>query len=168
MIVAYVALGSNLDNPRQHVLSALQELTRLPATTLTAQSSLYQSSPWCAENGGAANQPDYINAVAALSTGLSAHELLDLLLEIETAHGRIRGATRWGPRTLDLDLLVFGATQLHDARLDVPHPRLHERNFVLYPLHEIAPQMRLADGQMLTDLLARCPAFGLTRLPDQL
>ena len=159
MNTAYVGLGSNLYNPRQQITDALQELTALPATRVAAHSALYQSKPV-----GPADQPDYVNAVAALHTALTARQLLDCLLEIEGQHGRIRDGSHWGPRTLDLDLLLYGDVQIQDENLIVPHPQLHERSFVLVPLYEIAPQLVIPGQGALRDLVACCPADGLVLL----
>jgi 2-amino-4-hydroxy-6-hydroxymethyldihydropteridine diphosphokinase len=111
---------------------------------------------------GPADQPDYINAVAALATRLSALELLDALQTIEQQQGRVREGERWGPRTLDLDLLLYGDQQIHTDRLTVPHPRLGERNFVMYPLHDITGDDLLIPGlDTLGHLLQACPRQGL-------
>jgi 2-amino-4-hydroxy-6-hydroxymethyldihydropteridine diphosphokinase len=132
---AYVGLGANLDQPAEHVRAALEELGRLPQTRLTAASSLYRSTPV-----GYAAQPDFVNAVAALDTALGARELLRELQAIEGKHGRVRTFPN-APRTLDLDLLLYGDAQLDEPGLTVPHPRMHERAFVLKPLLEIAPHL---------------------------
>jgi 2-amino-4-hydroxy-6-hydroxymethyldihydropteridine diphosphokinase len=115
---------------------------------------------------GPADQPDYINAVAALDTALSAHELLSAMQAIEHRHGRTRSGERWGPRTLDLDLLLYGMDQIHDATLIVPHPGLCERNFVLYPLYEIAPRLLLPGLGRLGDYVARSTRQGLRRVEN--
>lgn len=147
MVVCYIGLGSNLDQPVQQVQQALAELTALPACRLQAYSSLYRSAPV-----GPADQPDYINAVAELHTDLPADELLDALQAIEQAHRRQR-TRRWGPRTLDLDILLYGSTRIDDARLQVPHPEIAKRAFVLYPLAEIAPQLVIPGLGAIADLL---------------
>jgi len=110
-------------------------------------------------------QPDYLNAVAALDTRLAAEELLRELHLIEEQHGRERGPERWGPRTLDLDLLLYGDAQVEGDGLTVPHPGLPERNFVLYPLHEIAPQLHIPGAGSLQVLLERCSSLGLQAMP---
>lgn len=156
---AYIGLGSNLATPLQQLRSALQALNALPHSQLIAQSSFYASDPL-----GPADQPRYVNAVAALDTDLSPLALLDALQRIELEQGRTRKAERWGPRTLDLDILLFGNLQLDEPRLTVPHYHMHARAFVLYPLAEIAPQLQLPDGRTLNDLLAACPYVGLERL----
>jgi 2-amino-4-hydroxy-6-hydroxymethyldihydropteridine diphosphokinase len=156
---AYIGLGSNLDNPRQQITTALQELIALPATRRVAHSALYLSKPI-----GTTKQPDYVNAVAYLQTELAARELLDRLLEIEGWHGRIRDGSHWGPRTLDLDLLIYGDAQIQGEGLILPHPRLHERSFVLIPLYEIAPQLVIPGQGALSELVMRCSADGLVLL----
>ena len=135
MTVAYVGVGSNLEDPRTQVLTALDELDRLPETRLLKKSSLYRSAPL-----GHADQPDFINAVAQLDTGLPAERLLAELQALESRHRRTR-SFRDAPRTLDLDLLLFGNARIDTADLQVPHPRMHERAFVLKPLLEISPQL---------------------------
>ena len=135
MTLAYVGIGSNLEDPRAQVLAAFQELDQLPHTRVVKKSSLYRSAPM-----GYAEQPDFINAVAEIETSLSADEILVQLKAIETRHGRTRSFAN-APRTLDLDLLLFGNLSLDTPALRVPHPRMHERAFVLKPLLEIAPQL---------------------------
>lgn len=156
MTKAYIGLGSNLQQPIQQVKQALQALAGLPDTQLLAHSRLYCSAPM-----GPPDQPDYVNAVAALETSLPALDLLHALHAIEQAQGRIRDGQRWGPRTLDLDILVYGDECINDEQLVVPHPGLHDRNFVLYPLKEIAPGLVIPGRGALSDLVARCPASGL-------
>lgn len=132
MTVAFVGLGSNLGDPAQQVRTALAELDGLAHTRVVRRSSLYRSAPV-----GHAPQPDYVNAVAQLETGLPAERLLGELQEVEQRHGRVRSFAN-APRTLDLDLLLFGDLELRSESLTLPHPRLHERRFVLEPLAEIA------------------------------
>ena len=155
----YIGLGSNLATPIEQLRSALAALAALPQTDLIAQSSFYSSDPL-----GPADQPRYVNAVAALDTELSPLALLDALQTIELEQGRTRKAERWGPRTLDLDILLFGERLLDEPRLTVPHYHMHARAFVLYPLAEIAPALQLPDGRALTELLSACPFVGLERL----
>ena len=135
MTIAYVGLGSNLEDPENQVHEAFNELDRLPHTRLVRKSSLYRTAPI-----GHATQPDFVNAVAQLETGLPAERLLAALQEIEKSHGRVR-TFKNAPRTLDLDLLLFGDARLNSPQLTVPHPRMHQRAFVLKPLLEIAPQL---------------------------
>jgi len=136
--VAYIGLGANLGDPAATVHSALQELDGIRTTRVLRQSRLYRSRPV-----GPAGQPDYVNAVAQVETALPPHELLDALFAIEALHGRVRDGQRWGPRTLDLDLLIYADLELSDARLTLPHPEMTHRNFVLAPLVEIAPELRI-------------------------
>lgn len=132
-VSAFIGLGANLDDPRAQVQRAFGELARLPQSSLAAKSSLWRSAPV-----GYADQPEFINAVAKVETGLSADALLDELQKVESAHGRERSFAN-APRTLDLDLLLYG-DEVHDSsRLTLPHPRMHERAFVLRPLLEISP-----------------------------
>ena len=133
---AYVGLGSNLHGPAAQVQSAFELLGELPATRLIARSSLYRSAPF-----GGVEQPDFVNAAAALLTRLSARQLLTELKRIETRRGRDDNEVRWGPRVLDLDLLVYGRETVAEAGLVVPHPGIAERNFVLLPLLELAPEL---------------------------
>ena len=160
LVRAYVGLGSNLNDPNAQIRSAMSALDAIPGTCCVAYSSLYRSKPL-----GLSSQPDYLNAVAAVDTRLTAAELLKELHLIEELHGRVRGPERWGPRTLDLDLLLYGDTQVEDDALTVPHPGLPERNFVLYPLHEIAPQLQIPGSGSLQALLERCPSLGLLPVP---
>ncbi|MDR9435678.1 MAG: 2-amino-4-hydroxy-6-hydroxymethyldihydropteridine diphosphokinase [Thiohalophilus sp.] len=162
MITTYIALGSNLDDPLAQVSRAMAELDRMEGATLQAASSLYRSAPM-----GPADQPDYINAVVALETALSPHALLDALQAIEQAHGRQRGPQRWGPRTLDLDVLLYGEETINDQRLTIPHPGISERAFVLFPLQEIvAPDFIIPGHGSLQELLPRVAADRPERLPD--
>lgn len=154
----YIGLGSNLAEPQEQLHAALAALKTLPRTHLAAVSSFYDSEPL-----GPADQPSYVNAVAALDSDLEPLELLDALQEIERNQGRVRKAERWGPRTLDLDILLFGDRQLAEPRLTVPHYHMQARPFVLYPLAEIAPDLHLPDGRTLDELLAACPCEGLRR-----
>mgnify|MGYP006377843253 FL=1 len=160
MLRVYIGLGSNLAQPAEQLQAALSALADLPDSQLIAVSSLYASKPL-----GPADQPDYVNAVAALDTALEPLQLLDRLQQIELQQGRQREAERWGPRTLDLDILLFGDQLIDLPRLQVPHYHLQERPFVLYPLAEIAPELELPDGRSLAELLQNCPAQGLPRLP---
>lgn len=135
---AYIGLGSNRGDPVAQLQHALAALGRLPVSRLQAVSPFYVSAPM-----GRRNQSPFINAVAALDTALAPMSLLRALQRIETAQGRRRGRRRWGPRPLDLDLLLYGARQVRAARLRVPHPRLTQRAFVLRPLCDVAPGVRV-------------------------
>lgn len=159
MITVYIGLGSNLADPVTQVKSAIKALQSLEKSELKVVSSLYKSLPM-----GPAEQPDYINAVACMETILEPLELLDALLAIEQSQGRKRSVERWGPRTLDLDILLYGEKIITSERLNVPHPGLHERSFVLYPLHEIAPDLDIPVHGPITELLANCHSTGLERL----
>ncbi|MFO7593738.1 MAG: 2-amino-4-hydroxy-6-hydroxymethyldihydropteridine diphosphokinase [Pseudomonadota bacterium] len=145
---AYIGLGSNLDDPEARLQRAIEALSDIPDSRLTAFSRFYRSSPM-----GPAGQPDYVNAVAMLDTRLEPLELLDALQAIEQQQGRVRKGERWGPRTLDLDLLLYGAEVINHARLVVPHPGIKERKFVLYPLAELAPELVFPDGSTLAEAL---------------
>lgn len=148
-ILAFIGIGSNLDQPAIQVQRAIAALGTLP------NSRMQQCSPWYRSAAiGPGEQADYINGVAALETGLSAIELLDQLQAIEQAQGRVR-TVRWGPRSLDLDLLLYGNQRIDSDRLIVPHPRLQDRHFVLYPLYDLAPDLSLPDGSSVRELLRR-------------
>jgi len=160
-VIAYVALGSNLDDPANHVRRACQELGALPQTRCLQYSCLYQSTPH-----GPTDQPDYINAVAELETALPPNELLLMLQSLEKAHGRVPTGEHWGPRPLDLDILLYGDQQIDGPDLQIPHPYMTERAFVLYPLAELAPELSIPGYGALSDLLQSCPAEGLEPLND--
>ena len=149
MIRVYLALGSNLADPLHQVRNALDALDAIPQTRRAAVSSFYRTPPY-----GPPDQPDYLNAAVALDTELSPEALLDHTQRIELEQGRVRKAERWGPRTLDLDILLFGDRLLHTPRLTVPHYDMHNRAFMLVPLLEIAPQASLPDGRRLADIAA--------------
>ena len=146
-VTAYIGLGSNLEDPVLQLKTALQELDQLPQTRLLQASSLYSSKPV-----GPQDQPDFVNAVACVETSLAPLELLDQLQGLEQAHRRVR-ERHWGPRTLDLDLLLYGDQIISHPRLDVPHTQMHLRGFVLLPLSEIAPGLQIPDRGSVTDIL---------------
>ncbi|SDZ57809.1 2-amino-4-hydroxy-6-hydroxymethyldihydropteridinediphosphokinase [Pseudomonas salomonii] len=153
-------MGSNLAAPDQQLRSAVEALAQLPDTNLVGVSAFYQSDSLLP------GQPRYTNAVAALNSDLAPLDLLDALQAIENDQGRER-LERWGPRTLDLDILLFGERLIDEPRLKVPHYQMHLRAFVLYPLAELAPaDLQLPHGQTLSELLAACPFVGLERLPQ--
>ena len=158
---AFVGLGSNLDDPVSQVRRALIAIGSLPDTTLVVSSRLYRNPPM-----GPAEQPDFVNAVAKLRTGLTAQALLHNLQEIEGHQGRTKSATRWGPRCIDLDILLFGSVRMSGASLTIPHPGLHQRSFVLHPLYEIAPDLIVPGRGPLRDLLALVTNDGLEQLAD--
>ncbi|MBU1309734.1 MAG: 2-amino-4-hydroxy-6-hydroxymethyldihydropteridine diphosphokinase [Gammaproteobacteria bacterium] len=155
----YIGLGANLEQPVAQLQSAVQALSQLARCELVAVSDFYGSKPM-----GPQDQPDYVNAVAAIDTTLAAEQLLDALQQIEQQQGRQRKAERWGPRTLDLDILLYGKQIINTERLTIPHYGLRVREFVLYPLHDIAPQLSLPDGTVLSSLLAQVPLNGLQKL----
>lgn len=155
--MAYVGLGANLDAPAQQVRDALGELAALPGTRLLKRSSLYRSDPV-----GYAAQPEFVNAVAALETSLEPEALLAELQAIESRHGRRRSFPD-APRTLDLDLLLYGDAVQRSARLTLPHPRMHERAFVLKPLVELAPEVVVPGRGPARELLAACAAQRVER-----
>ena len=157
-VTAYVALGANLEDPIVQVRAGLAALATLPNTQLLAQSSLYRTAPV-----GYADQPDFINAVAAVDTELSPRELLDALLAIELNHGRVRQFAN-APRTLDLDVLLYDDVEVNESGLTIPHPRMHERAFVLAPLSEIAPHCEIPGHGRVSDLLRGLDTGGVTRL----
>ena len=154
----YIGLGANLAQPLAQLQQAVAALRLLPASQLVAVSSFYGSKPM-----GPQDQPDYVNAVAALDTELPAEALLDALQQIEQQQGRQRKDERWGPRTLDLDILLYGDDIINSERLTVPHYGLKQREFVLYPLAEIAPNLHLPDGSVLSSLLQQVPLNGLQK-----
>ncbi|WP_340679213.1 2-amino-4-hydroxy-6-hydroxymethyldihydropteridine diphosphokinase [Paraglaciecola sp.] len=156
MINVYLGLGSNLAEPTRQISAALGALNKLAETTIVCCSSLYASQPM-----GPQDQPDYVNAVVLLQTQLAPLTLLKSIQKIELEHGRVRKEQRWGPRTLDIDILLYGEQQIDSSDLVVPHYGLKKREFVLYPLFEISPQLSLPDGELLTELIQQCSLNGL-------
>jgi 2-amino-4-hydroxy-6-hydroxymethyldihydropteridine diphosphokinase len=159
--VAYVGIGSNLDQPAEQVQRALDALSQLPQTRLVLQSSLYGSKPL-----GPALQPDFVNAVAGLLTQLPAAAFFGALRALESVLGREPSRVRWGPRRIDLDLLLFDAERLDSAELTLPHPGIVQRNFVLYPLLEMAPELNVPGRGRVAELAARVDAAGIWRLDN--
>lgn len=157
-VLAHVALGSNLGDPIAQVRAGVRAIAALPGCRVLACSSLYRTPPW-----GHVEQPDFINAVVRIETSLEAFALLDALLSIERSAGRER-TFRWGPRVLDLDLLLHGDTCIDDPRLVLPHPRMHERAFVMLPLAEIDPFLPLPGAGRAVDLAAALPDEGIERV----
>ena len=155
MVNAYIGLGSNLDNPIGHVKRALEDLKQLPQSQLLLASKLYLSKPV-----GPQDQDNFVNAVALIITELEPLSLLDELQTIEQQHQRVR-ERHWGPRTLDLDLLLFGEQSIQHPRLTVPHAQLSRRDFVVGPLLELCPELVLPSGTQLQELLQQCPIDGL-------
>jgi len=158
--VAFIGLGSNLESPESQVKRAIQALDSLPGSSVQAVSSLYRSAPM-----GPQDQSDYVNAVVQLTTGLSPEDLLDQLQRVEQGHGRTRGQ-RWGPRTLDLDILLYADDVIATDRLQIPHPGLALRNFVLYPLAEIDGCITVPGLGSVSSLLELCPRGELVRLEE--
>lgn len=161
MVLAYIGLGSNLDDPQTHVSRAFSELESLPDSTLVKHSSLYKTTPV-----GPQNQADFINAVSLVNTTLQPIALLKQMQEIENRHGRVRTGEQWGPRTLDLDLLLYGDSVIHETGLIVPHPELHRRCFVLQPLYELSEQLMIPGIGSVTDLLQQIDCKGVRKLSD--
>lgn len=158
MSICYIALGSNLEDPFAQANQAIAALHQLPQTTVTNISPFYRSKPL-----GPQDQNDYLNAVVKLNTTLSPTELLDQLQSIEKSQGRVRKNNRWGARTLDLDILLYDNLIINTDRLTVPHYHMQHREFVLYPLYDIAPDLTLPDKQKLGDLVIKCPKNGLKK-----
>ena len=159
-VLAYLGLGSNLADPHWQIRSARAAIKSAAGISEVAFSSLYSSPPM-----GPPNQPDFVNAVMAVETILSPMELLRTLQAIESDHGRIRQGERWGPRSLDLDVLLYGEEVIDSAELTVPHVGLCERAFVLYPLLEIAGEINIPGKGPLGDVIRNCARDGLRRLP---
>lgn len=153
MTLAYIALGSNLASPLDQVNAAITALGEIPQSRIVAVSSLYRTPPL-----GPPDQPDYLNAAVALETALEPETLLDHTQRIELQQGRVRKAERWGPRTLDLDIMLFGNLTLNSERLTVPHYDMKNRGFMLWPLFEIAPDLHFPDGTSLQEILANLNA----------
>lgn len=152
MATVFIALGSNLANPLQQVDNALAALSGLPHTQFITVSPFYRSKPL-----GPQDQPDYLNAVVQLETDLSPEKLLDETQRIELQQGRERKDHRWGPRTLDLDILLYDQQIIHTTRLTIPHYDMKNREFMLYPLFDIAPDLVLPDGTKLSEQLHHVP-----------
>jgi 2-amino-4-hydroxy-6-hydroxymethyldihydropteridine diphosphokinase len=157
-ITAFIALGSNLENPVAQVQAGLRALAGLPQTRLTGASSLYRNPAV-----GVRDQPDFVNAVASIETRLAPRALLEALLAIEREHGRVRDIPN-APRTLDLDIALYGEEVIDEPGLTIPHPRMLERAFVLVPLAEIAPHAMVPGAGAAARLAARVDAAGLVRL----
>jgi 2-amino-4-hydroxy-6-hydroxymethyldihydropteridine diphosphokinase len=156
---AYVGIGSNLDDPELQVRAAFAALATLERTRLVAQSALYGSRAW-----GLTEQPDFVNAVAALLTQLPLEAFFGELRALEGRLGRGPSSVRWGPRRIDLDLLVFDGVQLHSEQLRLPHPGVVQRNFVLYPLYEVAPDLVVPGSGRVRELLGQVDPAGIWRL----
>jgi 2-amino-4-hydroxy-6-hydroxymethyldihydropteridine diphosphokinase len=156
---AYIALGSNIESPLEQIQRGLEHLSRLRSTLMIAHSGVYRSAPL-----GGVEQPEFINAVAGVLTQLTPLELLRALKQLEQSLGRQQPVVRWGPRRIDFDLLVYAHAQIESAELTIPHPGITERNFVLYPLLDIAPDL-LVPGKGKVRTLAACVSVeGLRRI----
>ena len=158
-ITVYIGLGSNLAAPARQIKSAREAIAALAGVEELVFSSLYHSLPM-----GPKDQPDYVNAVMAVTTAWPAPDLLHCLQRIEQAQGRVRACERWGARTLDLDILIYGDQIIELPELTVPHSGITERSFVLYPLYEIAPHLVIPGKGHIAGLLANCPLAGLKKL----
>ena len=157
-IRAFVGMGGNIGDVANTLMEAIWALEALPQTSVRSQSDLYRSPPW-----GRTDQAEFMNAVVELQTRLAPSILLDSLIEIEERFGRVRNADeRWGPRTLDLDLLLYGDQTIQVPGLCIPHPHLHERAFVLVPLAQIAPNLDVPGQGRVADLLADIDASAIT------
>lgn len=155
----YIGLGSNLDNPQQQIRRAIEALKNLPETEYVKSSGLYRSKPM-ATDSQSEEQPEYYNAVVLIKTALEPLLLLDHLQTIEHNQGRLRVA-RWGPRTIDLDILLYGQQLIRKDRLQVPHPGMCEREFVLYPLQQIEPDLNIPGHGIVEDVIKACPENGM-------
>ena len=158
LVTAFIALGANVGDPASQIRAGLRALAALPQTKLAGQSSLYRNPP-----EGGMDQPEYVNAVARVETALGPRELLERLLEIERAHGRAREYPN-SPRTLDLDIALYGERVVDEPGLTIPHPRMAGRSFVMLPLAEIAPDAVVPGKGRVADLAAKLNASGLVKL----
>lgn len=161
LVAAYIALGSNLSEPEEQVKAGFEELAMLPKTLLAGVSSLYRSAPV-----GYVEQPDFVNAVAKIETALGPNELLDALLEIERRFGRVREFAN-APRTLDLDIILYDEAQHVEEGLSIPHPRMHERAFVVVPLAELAPDAAVPGRGSVRDLLAGVDITSVVKIESE-
>lgn len=163
-IDVYIGMGSNLDQPLTQLNKAVEAMNSIAQTTVTGCSPVYRSAPV-----GYTDQPDFVNAVCELQTSLSATDMLKQLQKIEQHQGRVReSGQRYGPRTLDLDLLLYGQQQINEPGLIVPHPRLHQRAFVLYPLSDLEPDLQIPGHGSLAELKAGCSDQVLNRIDQAL
>lgn len=158
MSICYIALGSNLNDPLAQANQAIAALKQLPNTVVTDISPFYRSKPL-----GPQDQNDYLNAVIKLTTSLKPIALLDELQAIEKSQGRVRKDNRWGARTLDLDILLYDDLIIDNDRLTIPHYHMKNREFVLYPLFDISPELILPDNDKLSDLIKKCPLNNLKK-----
>jgi 2-amino-4-hydroxy-6-hydroxymethyldihydropteridine diphosphokinase len=158
--LVYIGLGSNLEEPKQQIKNAVVELKSLPHSQYVKDSGLYLSKPMVEEGVQAEDQPDYYNAVVLIETDLAPTELLDHLQAIENRQGRVRDQ-HWGPRTIDLDVLLYGQQQINNERLQVPHSGMCEREFVLYPLQRLNAEINIPGHGMLKQTIKKCPENGM-------
>lgn len=165
MTQAFIALGSNLENPIQQIKSAFLALEKIPKTQLLAKSSLYKTAPIGYEEGELEKIPDFINAVAEVSTDLNPLDLLHAILEVENQAGRVRPYPN-APRVLDCDLLLYGETVMQTKALTLPHPRMHTRGFVLLPLFEIAPQLNIPNHGKIAALMTDAIKQGVQKIEE--
>ncbi len=170
MQIAYVSLGSNLDNPVEQLERAILQINVAKQIALQKKSSFYQSKPMVksmVKSMKSIDQPLFVNAVISIKTEFSALQLLHYLQQVENQQGRVRDANRWGPRTIDCDILLYSDEMFNTEELTIPHYELKEREFVLYPLAEIAPDLVLPTGENVQNLLQNCPRNGLQLLEDK-
>lgn len=160
-VLAYVGLGSNLGDPVTQLRKALDELARMPGSSLLRHSSFYRTPPW-----GPVEQADFVNAVAEIRTNLAPRKVLDELLDIERRAGRVRGGEQWGPRIIDLDLLVHGDSRIDEEGLCLPHPRMFQRAFVVVPLAELDASLNLPAFGCIADHLAQLDTSQCLRIED--
>ena len=160
-VEAFIGIGSNLEDPQSQIINAFQELQELPNIQVLLKSSLYQSKPM-----GPNDQPDFINAIVKISTTLQPHELLNELQNIEERHLRKRQTERWGPRTLDLDIILYGDQQIDTKQLQIPHSGMAEREFVLIPLQEIEADLIIPGKGTLRELIERLPRYELKKIDN--
>ncbi|RMH21550.1 MAG: 2-amino-4-hydroxy-6-hydroxymethyldihydropteridine diphosphokinase [Gammaproteobacteria bacterium] len=163
-VTGYIGIGSNLGTPLEQVSHAIHDLRSIPEIDVLRVSSLYRSKPLVLPGEDSSNHPDYINAVMEISTALPVEVLLTVLQGIELEYGRLRSSRRWEPRTLDLDILLYGGMTFESDRLVIPHPGIACRDFVLYPLKELCPQLIVPGHGRVEDLCRACENRGLQRL----
>jgi 2-amino-4-hydroxy-6-hydroxymethyldihydropteridine diphosphokinase len=161
--IAYIGLGSNMDDPQGQIHTALVNIQSQEQISIQSCSHLYASAPM-----GPQNQADYINGIIKITTSLTPIELLDILQDIEKQHGRKRVGERWGPRTLDLDIIIFNNLSMDNDRLTLPHYGMAQREFVMVPLFEIEPDMIMQDGKSIASWVSKCSFTQLRRLPDKI
>lgn len=159
--LVYIGLGANLNDPVSSIRSAIEALSQIPNTAIKATSSLYRSAPM-----GPADQPDYVNAVALIETELSPQQVFSHTCAIEQQHGRTRNGEHWGPRTLDLDILLYANQIISTDELTIPHYGLKEREFVIYPMLEISANLVLPCGTSLVSLTETVKNASLVAIED--